>query len=411
MPDIAQELSECQPEALDRVLQRMKILHAQSAGEKTDEERVIEGMSNQIIGETTKRAHQALIARESQRLQELASYEQWSPERLVQEITAMHQTITAAMFEEHWFESTLSTVDHPIHAATYGTSMFRYDLRMLTAENLSPDRLKEFGWIMFDVNALRAFKDCTSHEHTTRFLQGIVRILVNPHGLTQQKLQETGIRVIPMATGGDEFVLYLRGRSPLSSALINGITTSFQREISMSEILRTFLDFDDEKVLITYGMPSSVQRKEFAKLDPRERRKKLDAIRVSLPEKFIPSVAGGGALLDEGILLAVEKDERDLQGGEETFFTLREKIVQSTIDLAEHRQKKNKERDLHQMEITHPRQHAFRLRNSENRRLQGEKRRLKEAKEILEKELTATRAQLEALLAEKRTRNGSMIPS
>lgn len=411
MPETAQELAERQPELLDRLLQRLKILHARSAGEKTDEQRINEGMSSQIIGDTTQKAHRALIEQESQQLQMVASREQWSSDRLAHEISAMHQRITADMFKEHWFESTLSTPNHPIHAATYGTSMFRYDLRILMAENPSPERFREFGWIMFDVNGLRSFKDCTSHEHTTRYLQGIVHILLDPYGPTGRYLQATGIRVTPMATGGDEFVLYLRGRSPLCPALINEIIASFQREIFSSDTLRAFLNFDDERVLITYAMPSSHQRKEFAKLSPKERKKRFDAIRASLPEKFTPSIAGGGALLDEGIRRAVEKDERDLQGGDETFLSIREKIVQSTIELAEDRQKKNKERDVRRLEITDPQQHAFRLRNGENRRLQDEKRRLQELKETLETELIDTRARLEALLAKEQTRNGGTILS
>ena len=389
----------------------MTILHAQSAGGKTDEQRINEGMSSQIIGETTQKAHRALLEQESRLMQITASQEQWSSERLAYEVSGITQRITADMFKEHWFESTLSTPDHPIHAATYGTSMFRYDLRILMAGNPSPERLREFGWIMFDVNGLRSFKDCTSHEHTTHYLQGIVRILLDSHGPTHRYLRAADIRTTLMATGGDEFVLYLRGHSALSSVLVNEIVTSFQREISSNDTLNAFLNFDDERVLITHAMPSSHQRKEFAQLPPRERQERLDAIRASLPEKFIPSVAGGGALLEEGIVRAVEKDERDLQGGDETFLSIREKIVQSTIDLAEDRQKKNKEQGLRQLEITDPKQHAFRLRNGENRRLQNEKRLLEERTETLEKDLTDTRARLEALLAKKQTRNGSTIPS
>lgn len=403
MVNVAPEFSDRQPDTLDRVLQRLRVLHAHSAQEKTDEERISEGMSSQIIGETTQRAHKAVIAQETDGLQQRASQEGWSPARLAQAISAMQQRITADMFREHWFESTLSTPDHPIHAATYGTSMFRYDLRMLMANHPSPQRFDEFGWIMFDVNGLRSFKDCTSHEQTTRYLQGIVRILVDLSGPTLRSLEEVDVNVIPMATGGDEFVLYLRARSPLTSTSLQQVITSFQREISSSETLRGFLNFDDERTLVTYGMPSSQQRKAFALLPPSEREQRLRAIRDALPGTFLPSVAGGGALLSEGILRAVEKDEYDLQGSNETFLTLREKIVQNTIDLAEDRQKKNKEQDLREMELAAPRQHAFRLRNGENRRLQEEKRRLEALKTDLEEELQAVRAQLEGLLGKGRT--------
>ncbi len=390
MPDILPE-SERQPGILSRVLQRMKALHADSAGEKSDEERIMEGMSSQIIGETTQKALRALIRQEAKRLAEMKDREGWDDSELAQRIANMKQRVTEEMYQNHWFESTLSTTDAPINSATFGSWTFRFDLRKLMAENPSPERMKEFGWIMFDVDGLRSFKDCTSHEHTTHFLQQIVRILVDPNGPTNKRIQEAGVRVIPMATGGDEFVLYLRGSAPLTPAFIDDIITSFQREVSTSEILRSFLNYDDESVLVTYGLPSRQQRKEFAQLPDEERAEQLREIRATLPEQFNPSIAGGGALLGEGILRAVERDEHDLQGSDQTFQSLRETIVNSTIDLAEARQKKNKELALKQLEHEHPRQYKFRLRNSENRQLQY-------AKERLEEELASVRIQLAQIL-------------
>ncbi len=391
MSEAPRDYAEQQQEIIGNVVQRMKLLHAQSRGEKSDEERISEGMSNQIMGATTQRAHQVLIEHETHRLQRQAEEEAWDPDLLQLELAVMKNRITADMFKEHWFESTLSTPDHPIHAATYGTSMFRYDLRTLMAENPTEERMAQFGWVMFDVNALRSFKDCTSHAHTTDFLRGIVRILVDPQSRTNRWLEESGVRAIPMATGGDEFVLYLRSRNPLSAHFINETVSSFQVEVSTSESLRSFLDFDDEGVLVTYGMPSSLQRREFAQLPPDERQRRLAEIRATLPETFVPSMAGGGALLSEGILLAVEKDEHDLQGPEETFQSLREKIVQGTIDLTESRQKKNKERDLRRLEITNPREHAFRYRNQENRRLLDQNRLLQERLGAVERQLAEVR--------------------
>lgn len=379
-----EKLSSRQPEILDSVLQRMRALHAHSATEKADEDRIMEGMSNQIMGETTQKAHLALADQETRALVERAQQEHWSEQRLQQSIAATRQRIAAEIFKEHWFESTLSTPDFPIHAATYGTWMFRYDLRRLMAENPSLEHLSTFGWLRFDGDGLRSFKDCTSHMHTTYFLQQMARIFVDPHGPTRTHLEEQGVCVIPMATGGDEYDLYLRGSAPLTPELIDGAAASYQSEISTSEILSGCLDFDDERVLITYGLPSSKLRKEFLALSPEQRREKLKAIRATLQfksstnGKFIASVAGGGALLTEGILLAVEKDDHDLQGGDETFTTLREKIVQSTIDLARDRQERKKEETMQALEHTDPNLYRFRLRNQQNRRLHEEKRKAEE---------------------------------
>jgi len=418
-----EKLSARQPEILDSVLQRMTVLHVRSATERDDEERIMEGMSGQIMGETTQRAHLALADQETRALVERAQQERWSEQRLTQSIAATRQRIAANMFKEHWFESTLSTPDFPIHAATYGTWMFRYDLRRLMAENPSPERLGDFGWLRFDVDGLRSFKDCTSHTHTTLFLRQMARIFVDPHGPTRRRLEEQGIHVIPMATGGDEFELFLRGSTPLTPQLIEDTIASFQAEISSSEKLSSFLDFDDEDVLITYGMPSSDQRKAFFALHPDQRSDQLRAIRATLQfnsspnGKFITSVAGGGALLTEGILLAVERDEHDLQGSDETFTTLREQIVQSTIDLARDRQGRNKEESLRILEDSDLNLYRFRLRNHQNRQLHDEKRQAEERAEQaeeraerLERELAASRGGVVRLLGTPRAGQDGSFP-
>lgn len=391
MSEVLSQLSESPEEAVKRVLVSLRALHIQSAEERTDEERIAEGMSSQIIGETTQKALQALIEAETTRLKEVAITEEWDSLRLQQEAAAMRQRLTADIFKEHWFESTLSKADHPIHAATYGTSMFRYDLRMLMTDNPSPERIDEFAWIMLDANGLRSFKDCTSHDETTHYLQGVVRILVNEESPTRKKLAAMGINVIPMATGGDEFVLYLRGKAPITQKVIDETVEDLQQEISSSKELQAMLNFKDEGVLKQYGMPSSAERKKFDQLEPTAKVVRLKEIEDSLPDAFTPSFAGGGALLRDGILRAVERDDLDLKGEDETFHTLREKIVQATIELAEWKQKKNKEKGLRRLEVEDPKTFEFRLRNGESRQLQAEKM-------ALQKEIEETRLRLEQLL-------------
>ncbi len=373
MSEALSQLSESPEAAVNRVLVSLRELHIQSAEERTDEERIAEGMSSQIIGETTQRALQALIEVEAAKLRTQEDAEGWDAARCTQEIAAMRQRLTADIFKEHWFESTLSKADHPIHAATYGTSMFRYDLRMLMTENPSPERIDEFAWIMLDANGLRSFKDCTSHDETTHYLQGVVRILVNEESPTRKKLAALGIRAIPMATGGDEFVLYLRGKKPITQQIIDDTVISLQTEISENKELQSMLNFDDEGVLKQYAMPSSAERKKFDKMDPADRTERLRTIRATLPDAFTPSFAGGGALMRDGMLKAIERDELDLKGDDETFHTLREKIVQATIELAELRQKKNKEAGLKKLEVEDPKTFEFRLRNGESRKLHAQK--------------------------------------
>jgi len=391
MSEFLSNAVESPEEAVNRVFETLRALHTESAEERTDEERIAEGMSSQIIGEITQKALQALIEVETTRIRAIADSESWGSVRFTQATAAMRQRLTADIFKEHWFESTLSKADHPIHAATYGTSMFRYDLRMLMTENPTTERIDEFAWIMLDANGLRSFKDCTSHDETTHYLQGVVRILVNEESPTRKKLASLGINAIPMATGGDEFVLYLQGNEPITQKIIDETVEELQQEISSNTELQAMLNFNDEGVLKQYGMPSSAERKKFDQLSPEDRVQRLRDIRAALPDAFSPSFAGGGALLRDGILRAVERDDLDLKGSDETFHTLREKIVQATIELAEWKQKKNKEKGLRKLEMEDPKTFEFRLRNGESRQLQTEKM-------ALLREIEATRARLELLL-------------
>ena len=392
MRQISADLLTRQKEHTNRVLARLRALHAESTNEKSDAERISEDMMRQIIGETTLLAQHALVAKEAQAILTSATEDGWSEEKLTRALSAMRQRIATDMFGDHWRESTLSTPDHPIYAATYGTSMFNYDLRILMQDAPTVESFDCYAWIKFDVDGLRSFKDCTSHEDTTNFLRCIVKILVDENGPTHRLLREKGITAIPMATGGDEFELYLKGSAPLSEELLDEIINSFRTEVSTSKELIAFLDFDNEHTLIKYGMPSTAERAAFAEMTPEEKRERLAEIRASLPETFVPSMAGGGALLSEGLLLAVEKDEHDLNGDED-FKSLRDKLTQATIELAEERQKVKKETDMDALAKSDPKRLEWRLRNKENRNLYRQKKRL-------EAELAEAREELRRVVSE-----------
>lgn len=316
----------------------------------------------------------------------------------------MRQEVTERMFEANWFESTLSTTDFQIHAATYGTNMFRFDLRKVMAENPSLERLEGFAWIMFDVRGLRSFKDCTSHQATTLFLQEVARIFVDPQGPTRQRLEGQGITVIPMATGGDEFELYLRSHSPIRQELIDQVIASFQQEISSSAKLRASLNFDDPTVLLQYGFPSIEQRQEFNGLPPEQRDKKRQAIRTEIELKeYIPIIDGGGCNLRDGILYAVDKDPNDLRA-ETDFSPLRNKIVQGTTDCAKDQQEENKRRDKKKLARENPALSRFHVRGEENR--------LKEQQiQKLDELITMIRTAVETLLRQDQEQVGEELPA
>ena len=399
MSEVFSETIESTDDVLEPVLTRLQELHLLSANGKPDSQRILDGMNNLFIGKTTIKAQAALIQLETQALHEQAIQEKWSDELLREKIEAMTRKIIADMVQEHLYESTLSTPENPINSAIYGTSMFRYRLRELMTENPTPESFSRFGWIMFDVNGLRSFKDSTSHEYTTQYLQEIVKILIDPNGTTYKYLEALGINVIPMATGGDEFELYLSGTEPLTNEIIQHTVASFQQEITTSERLRSLLDFDDQDVLMAHGVSTEEQRNIFEALPEPDQQKILKEIREALPDTFTPSIAGGGATLNEGVILAADIDPHDLQGEDETFYSVREKIIQHTRALAEKRQKENKKSELEQLKLKYPKEHAFRLRNRENRELEEQNQKLEAVIGAIEKATGVNRADFERLLA------------
>lgn len=372
-------------DSLENVLGLFLKLHAKSVLEKPDHERILDGMSSQLLGEFTLKAANALMHEECQLLERQAEIEAWSPALLEAKKNVARQDIMTHLFSEHWYESTLSTSEHPIHARTYGETKLKYDLRLLMSENPSPRDFDRFGWIMFDVNGLRSFKDCTSHIETTRYLQKIVQILLNPDGPTHQWARLKGIEMIRMATGGDEFVLYVKGRSPLSSSDIQSIVRSYQHEVETNESLTAMLNFDDPETIRQYGLPSSQLRFDFDQLTQAEQEDVFKNIRKTLPRTFIPSIAGDGALLSEGVHAAIALDPHDLKDHQD-FSLLREDCVQAMIKLAEDRQKLDKDRRKLHLREHNPLQFAWEQRTKGN--------------QILAQELLSVEARLQSIRQE-----------
>lgn len=367
---------------IELVLGQMKILHRESGTEETDAERILAGMMEQFIGPTTRKACEALIEIATREYEESCAKKSITLSDMQEGTVDIKRSIVSAMFREHWFESTLSTLECPIPSATYGKSKLIYDLRLLIADNPSPEDLQKIGWIMFDVDALRPFKDLKGHEQTTALLREIVKILMHPDGPTRSKMRERGIEIVAMASGGDEFELYVHGKQPLQQHVIDDIVASFQSEISTSQTIRAMLNFDDPETIKQFGLSKKKKRKEFEKLDEAGQANTLQEIRARLPETFIPWISGGGCLLTQGIERAAENDANDLCGNHETFTTLRQKIVEAMFSLAEESQGIHKRLRREYLKLHDPRQYEFGLRNGENRNLADTIEKLNE--EILE---------------------------
>lgn len=148
----------------------------------------------------------------------------------------------------------------------------------LVSEKLNLTKVHGLGMINFDVNGLKSINDLAGHDKGTIYLKRVVDVLNS--GKITNELRKKGINVTVAVNGGDEFAIVLSDDVNLTEkqdgqSYIDAILKQYQAEISSIET-SDLLDFSEEKV-----------RKEFEG--------------VEIPEgyKFIASISGGTALLDE----------------------------------------------------------------------------------------------------------------
>jgi len=215
------------------------------------------------------------------------------------------------------------------------------------------------------MNGTRSIRELVGHTKTGVLLQGIARVLTEKESSTRLWLERNGLHVTPIATGGDEFAILLRGNSPLSNELLQATGAGYQQAIADDPILRKSVNLNQPHMHAKFKEP--------------------------LPDECPITVAHGAATLDEGILWAREQDDDDhrlLLNGDESFTEACAKIYAGTLDVADSRQKKNKRAFKKHLATTNPQLARLLTRTRESQDLMS---RLQDGKALVTNSLTTLR--------------------
>ena len=164
-------------------------------------------------------------------------------------------------------------------------SYLRYEIShlvdSLVNEKINLVKIRGLGILNFDVNGLKAINDLAGHEKGTEYLKRIVDTFKKGH--TTKDLEDNGVRVFVSSNGGDEFAIILSDDVNLTEVkggqtFLNKILRYYQDEIAALN-MSDMIDFSDEKIF-----------------------KKFEGLEIPKNFKFIASVSGGTALLEEVLI-------------------------------------------------------------------------------------------------------------
>ncbi len=286
---------------------------------------------------------------------------------------AVRMRVLEVLLEENYIDWTLTTPGYPIYAKLLGQSVFKRSIRTSLQEHQPTMEIFErHALTFFDGNGIKAMSMCVGHEAVGNYLRTVARIFTDPKGPTRVWLQEQRISVTAMSVGGDEFALLLCAKQSISPELTKEMVSRYQQEIASSEVLSSALDFGDRSALINLAYPTHETREEFVRLPMPEQEQKLQELRSTLPDAFVPSFSGGGVTLAEVIAQGKLQQTPD-----ETFDTVRERMFEMMMQVAEERQADEKELFKTHLMNSDPKTYQFLLRTPNDRALLAEISRLR----------------------------------
>jgi len=249
-------------------------------------------------------------------------------------------------------------------------SYLRYEIShlvdSLVNEKVNITKIRGLGLINFDVNGLKAINDIAGHEKGNEYLRKIVNVLKNGH--TTKDLEDNGVKVFVSSNGGDEFAVILSDDVNLTEIqngqiFINKIMKYYQEEVSQIDT-SDLIDFSHPEVL-----------------------KKFEGIEIPRGFKFIASISGGTALLEE--ILIDENTFRSIESEDLEYTDKLNRIIGHLFEKSDKRSKNDKDlfkKDLEQSTDSNKLFLSLILkRNMETAQLEIENRELKKRLSELQK--------------------------
>jgi hypothetical protein len=264
-----------------------------------------------------------------------------------------------------------------------GTTIQSYQcLRPIIAHDLERELLDEeaepvvehTGAVFLDVDGMKTIVDCTSHSNACAYLQRLADLLVRPPEAVAAWCLEQGLRTEAYSVGGDEFLVMVRSRRPLTDEILHGLEAQLRAAIQADRALREdFVNFDDAAFLLDYGFAGEERRESVLALgSDGERREALADIRAQLPATFVPSVSIGAARLQPALVRAIEQAADHSADEEATFDTVAFNAFQRMVDAADGAAGTHKRLKKQRMKEEDPKLYAFLMRNAEGRELLAE---------------------------------------
>ncbi|MBP9750237.1 MAG: hypothetical protein KBC95_00120 [Candidatus Peribacteraceae bacterium] len=235
--------------------------------------------------------------------------------------------------------------------------------------------IEHTGAVFLDVDGMKTIVDCTNHSNACAYLQRLADILVRPPEALAAWCQEQGLRTEAYSVGGDEFMMKVRSRSPLTDAVLSELEDRLRAVIQGDRALsEDFVRFDDAAFLLDYGFAGEDRRESVLAMgSDGERREALTDIRNQLPSTFVPSVSIGSSRLSPAVERAVEQAADQSADSEEvTFDTVAFNAFQLMVDAADAAAGSHKRVKKQRMKEEDPKLYAFLMRNAEGRGLLNE---------------------------------------
>ena len=209
-----------------------------------------------------------------------------------------------AVFLEKWRDPILSTKTQPITNYRALFPLLRMTVEQAVHER-STERIEKVGCLFFDIDGFKAIVESIAHQRASEYLRRVSRILEGTTPETAAFLDEHRIELQSFSFSGDEFVVLATSENgPLDDALLGELSARLHADVAGSAELREFIDFDDPLFLIRYhqlGDSSALATEESAEM--------TRMLRSALPDRFVPSVSGGHATLQEGIVAGADWEE------------------------------------------------------------------------------------------------------